>query len=166
MDMGTGLVLSAELMDKIDDVLAELLNKAQASYIILADISGQLISKIGKKRNLDPTIISALTASNMAATTEIAKQVGEKVPFKMVFHEGEKHNIYLSGVGSSFLLAVVFEVSVQIGLVRLYTKEAGKKLLPLAEKFEGLQQSTGQMIDDEFNDALAAELDGLSNEKS
>jgi len=47
--MGTNLVLPVELMDEIDKVLAELMNKAQASYIILADISGQLISKIGKR---------------------------------------------------------------------------------------------------------------------
>lgn len=84
----------------------------------------------------------------------------------MLFHEGERQNIYLSGVGTSFMLVVVFEASVQIGLVRLYAREANKKLHPLAEKFEDSQQSAGQVISDEFNDALAAELDGLSNEKS
>lgn len=87
--MSTSLVLTAELMDKIDDVLAELLSKAQASNIILADISGQLINKIGKKDNLDPTIMSALTAGTMATTTEIAKQIGEKIPSRCFSMKGK-----------------------------------------------------------------------------
>jgi len=157
--MTSGLVLPADLMDEIDRILAHLQHKTQAGCVLLADISGQLISKQGQMRDVDPVILAALTAGNMAATAEIARQINEKTPFKLLFHEGERQNIYLSNVGGSFLLVVAFNVTVQIGLVRLFTRQAVKQLVPLAEEFEALQAQPGEAIDADFGDALAIEME-------
>jgi predicted regulator of Ras-like GTPase activity (Roadblock/LC7/MglB family) len=157
--MTSGLVLPADLIDEIDRVLVHLQHKTQAGCILLADISGQLISKQGEMKDIDPVILAALTAGNMAATAEIARQISEKAPFKLLFHEGERQNIYLSGVGDSFLLVVAFDATVQIGLVRLFTRQAVKQLLPLAKEFEALQAQPGEAIDADFGDALAIAME-------
>lgn len=153
--------MPADLMDEIDRILAHLQHKTQAGCILLADISGQLISKQGQMKDVDPVILAVLTAGNMAATAEIARQIREKAPFKLLFHEGERQNIYLSSVGDSFLLVVAFDVTVQIGLVRLFARKAVKQLLPLTEEFEALQAQPHEVVDADFGDALAAEMENV-----
>ncbi len=157
--MMKGLVLPADLMDEIDRVLNQLQGKTQAACILLADISGQLIGQQGSINHVDTDIFSALIAGSMAATAEIARMLGEGERFKLLFHEGERQNLHLAKVGDSFLLVVVFNTTVQIGLVRLYTRQAIQQLLPLAEEFETLQAQPGEAIDADFGDALAAEME-------
>lgn len=156
--MSSGFILSADLKEKIDSVLDMLQRKTQANNIVLADISGQLISQTGTLDQLEIHHFAALAASNMAATTEMAKMVGERKRFKLLFHEGENKNVYLSNVGDSFLLVVIFSPNVQIGLVRLYTKQAVDRLVPLGEHFEELQSPLTNVVSDEFGDALAEEM--------
>lgn len=159
--MDSSLILSADLKDGIDSVLGMLHRKTQANCILLADISGQLISQTGTLEQLEANHFAALAASNMAATTEMAKMVGEKKRFKLLFHEGEQKNVYLSNVGDSFLLVVVFSASVQIGLVRLYTKQAVERLVPLGEEFEKLQPQLDEAVSVEFGSALSEEMNNV-----
>lgn len=165
--MATISLLPPEMADRIEYVLAQLHGKTQADCVLLADISGQLISQYGTLGHLkvEATYFSALAASDMAATAEMAKMVGEKKRFKLLFHEGERQNVYLSNIGDSFLLVVVFNPTVPIGLVRLYTTQATKKLLPLGEEFETLQTQPGEVIDAGFGDALANELESAFGER-
>jgi len=156
--MTFGLVLPADLLGEIEGVLAHLQKRAQAMCILLADISGQLISMQGQMSDRNATILATLTAGNMAATAEMARRIGEETPFKLLFHEGEWQNIYLSNVGDSFLLAVVFDKKVQIGLVRLFTRQAVKQLLPLAKEFETARTQPRGIIAADFGDILAAEM--------
>jgi predicted regulator of Ras-like GTPase activity (Roadblock/LC7/MglB family) len=162
--MADKVVIPPALMTKITKILSQLLEKTQACCVLLADISGQLICQQGFTKTFDPVILSALTASNMAATAEIARQIGEETPFKLMFHEGDDQNIYLSNVAGSFLLVVLFSTKVQIGLVRLFTGQAVKNLLPLAAEFEKVQKTQGRIVDDEFGQALSTEIESLFGE--
>jgi len=157
--MAIGFLLPPEVADRIDYILAQLYYKTQGSCVLLADVSGQLIGCQGPRVRFDTTIFSALAASDMAATAQMARLVGEEKPFELHFHEGERQNVYLSNMGESFLLAVVFDKTVQIGLVRLFARQAIKQLLPLAEEFETLQAQPGEAIDADFGDALADALE-------
>ncbi len=159
--MTSGLVVPADLVEDIEGVLAHLQSKTQAGCILLADIGGQLIATQSTREDVDPVILSALTASNMAAATEIARQIGEEKAFKLLFHEGERQNSYLSGVGDSFLLVVIFDQKVQLGLVRLFTKQAVKQLIPLAERFETVQAQPRPPVDNDFGAVLADELENV-----
>lgn len=151
--------LTSEQMDRINHILKQLYIKSQASCILLADISGQLISLMGRKEDIDPVIVAALTASDMSATAELARQIGEESPFKLLFHEGERQNLYLSGVGDSFIMIVIFKTTVPIGLVRIFTKQAIQQLLPLADEFEALLKRPAQTVTESFGHSLAEELD-------
>ena len=152
------VVLNGRQYDAITKVLSELATKTKASAILFADMSGQLISQRGKTDEMNTTVLSALAASDFAATSEMAKLVGEEAKFKLLFHEGDKRNVYLSNVGDDFFLVVVFDVSVTLGLIRIYTKKAIEDLTNALEEQEE-DQDAGEMIDSDFSTLLGDALD-------
>ncbi len=152
------IILTAIQFDEITKVLTELASKTKASTILLANISGQLITQRGNTEDMNTQILSALAASDFAATSEMAKLVGEDAKFKLLFHEGEKRNVYLSNVGDNFFLVVVFDVSVTLGLVRIYTKKAIQNLLNVFETTEQGEDASA-IIDQDFSSMLGDMLD-------
>jgi len=153
------VILSGNQYEGITKTLADLATKTKASAILFADMSGQLISQRGNTENMNTTVLSALAASDFAATSEMAKLVGEEAKFKLLFHEGEKRNVYLSNVGDNFFLVVVFDVSVTLGLIRIYTKKAIEDLNNvLADESEDVG-SDERLIDSDFSSLLGDALD-------
>lgn len=153
------VILNGKQYEAITKVLSELAIKTKASAILFADMSGQLISQRGHTEDMNTTVLSALAASDFAATSEMAKLVGEEAKFKLLFHEGEKRNVYLSNVGDDFFLVVVFDVSVTLGLIRIYTKKAIEDLLTALEEEGEEGETTEKMIDDDFSSLLGDALD-------
>lgn len=152
------VILNGKQYDLITKILTELATKTKASAILFADMSGQLISQRGNTENMNTTVLSALAASDFAATSEMAKLVGEEAKFKLLFHEGEKRNVYLSNVGDNFFLVVVFDVSVTLGLIRIYTKKAIEDLGNILED-DSDSGEEGTMIDSDFSSLLGDALD-------
>lgn len=152
------VILNGKQYDAITKVLSELAIKTKASAILFADMSGQLISQRGKTDEMNTTVLSALAASDFAATSEMAKLVGEEAKFKLLFHEGEKRNVYLSNVGEEFFLVVVFDVSVTLGLIRIYTKKAIEDLNKALEDETDTPQAS-DIIDSDFSTLLGNALD-------
>jgi predicted regulator of Ras-like GTPase activity (Roadblock/LC7/MglB family) len=159
--MGQSFILPGTQADQIQAILDELLMRVRATYVFVADISGQLIMARGRAGATNIAELAALTASNMAATTEIAHRIGETQGFRLLFHEGERENIYLSHVGDSFLLAVVFGSQVPIGLVRLFSKRAVDALSALVGAYEDAVNSVPSVMEADFTAALEQELDHL-----
>lgn len=153
------VILNGNQYDGITKILSELATKTKASAILFADMSGQLISQRGNTENINTTVLSALAASDFAATSEMAKLVGEEAKFKLLFHEGEKRNVYLSNVGNDFFLVVIFDVSVTLGLIRIYTKKAIEDLTNTLEDDSGDDQVDDQIIDSDFSSLLGDALD-------
>jgi predicted regulator of Ras-like GTPase activity (Roadblock/LC7/MglB family) len=152
------IILNAKQFDDITKILSELAAKTKASTILLADISGQLITQRGNTDDINTAILSALAASDFAATSEMAKLVGEDAKFKLLFHEGEKRNVYLSNVGDNFFLVVVFDVSVTLGLVRIYTKKAIQNLMGVFESSDS-DEDAKKVLDQDFSSMLGDMLD-------
>jgi predicted regulator of Ras-like GTPase activity (Roadblock/LC7/MglB family) len=153
------VILNGKQYEVITKVLTELATKTKASAILFADMSGQLISQRGNTEEMNTTVLSALAASDFAATSEMAKLVGEEAKFKLLFHEGEKRNVYLSNVGDDFFLVVVFDVSVTLGLIRIYTKKAIEDLNAALEDSSGDAGDDEKVIDSDFSTLLGNALD-------
>jgi predicted regulator of Ras-like GTPase activity (Roadblock/LC7/MglB family) len=157
--MARGLYLPRDLMDEIERVLGQLQQKTQVTCVLLADVGGQLICTTGQASGFDAASVAALTASDMSATAELARQLGEAKPFRIHFHEGEQRHLYLADVGGSLLLVVVFETRVPIGLVRVFTERAARELLPLTHRYETSLEQAGQLVSEAFDESLLDELD-------
>jgi len=145
----------------IKKYLGELFSKTRAKAVLFADMAGQLIGERGDTAEMNTTVLSSLAAGDFAATAEIAKLVGEGDRFKLHLHEGERKNVYLTHVGEQFFLIIIFDANVALGMVRVYTKKAVESILAIVEEAAGNEGMTeADMIDEDFGNLLAAELDG------
>mgnify|MGYP001056944470 CR=1 FL=1 len=159
--MRTGLVLPEKLAKQIDCILVELYRKTGAGCVLLADITGQLIGAEGQVQNIDPVLVSALAAGDVAAMAELTRQIGEESPHGSFLHEGEKKSVYLFNVADSFILIVIFQADTPVGLMRLFVRRAAERLHPLTAEFEDLMGSPRQVANTAFSTTLAHELDSI-----
>jgi len=156
---GQSIVLSGEMYKSISEILSELATKTRARTIIFADMNGHPITQRGSTADINISNMSALAAGDFSATAEIAKIIGEKQQFKFIFHEGEKHNVYLSNVGDNFLLILIFDSQTALGMIRIYTKRAIDALHQLLESAKEDEKKGSQFVDVDFNKYLNEELD-------
>jgi len=157
--MKTGISLPAELAEQIERILADLHRRTGAECILLADISGQLITAQGQMRAIDPVLVAALAAGDVAALTELARQFGEENPHGSFLHEGEDKSCYLFSIAHSFILIVIFSSDTLIGLMRLSVRRAAERLYPLTTEFEEIMNQSTQALTGDFGATLARELD-------
>lgn len=124
---GQQLVMYEEEFKEITGILDKLTKEANAKVVFLVDKNGQLIASAGETERIDATSLASLTAGNIAATSGLAKLIGEK-EFSILFHEGEKENIHISLVGQRVILVVIFDRRSSLGLVRLRVKKSSEEL--------------------------------------
>jgi len=168
--MNESLVVPDTLSEELEGILRQLYQKTDATAVLLADVSGQLIAIEGEGELMDPVIVAALSGGQLAAIQELARQVGDPDPLGALFYEGDHKRIALLDVGGSFVLIVVFEPEVPMGLVRHYATRSVTALDALREEFEQWMRSAAPLFalqeneegeDDalDFNTALDNALD-------
>jgi predicted regulator of Ras-like GTPase activity (Roadblock/LC7/MglB family) len=159
--MAANIALPIDLAEQIERILADLYQKLENACILLADVSGQLVATQGTMRSVAPATVAALAAGDMAAMTELARQIGEENPHGSFLHEGEDKNIYLFNVAGSFILIVIFRNNIPIGMVRLLVRRTAECLHPFVAEFDELMSHVSQGPDDDFGASLAQELDDM-----
>ncbi len=157
--MKQGLHLPEEMLERIDYILAHLAEKAHTECIVLADISGQVISLQGIMDEGTPAVVAALAAGDVAAMAELSNRIGESDPHGSFFHEGETKSIYLHNIAGSFILIVIFRSETPIGLVRLFAKRAVEQLLPITDEFEEIMGPPADYSPEDFRKGITQELD-------
>ena len=120
-------ILFDEEFRQIKDVIARLKADAQSKVVFIVDKNGQQIAAQGDMEQLDTTSLASLTAGNVAATDGLARLIGER-EFPVLFHEGERDNVYISVVGQRVILVVIFDERSSLGLVRLRVRKANAEL--------------------------------------
>lgn len=153
--------LSIEQAEAIDTCLERMAYESEASCIILADVTGQLISERGKTAGVNTQVLSALAAGELSATQEMARLIGERARFSLLLHEGEERSVYLSPVGKMMLLIVVFDGRTPIGLVRIILKNAVEELGPILNRPATQKDGAtfGEALSDDFARRLEDEMD-------
>jgi predicted regulator of Ras-like GTPase activity (Roadblock/LC7/MglB family) len=149
--------LSIKQAEAIDACLERMAYESEASCIILADVTGQLISERGRVEGINTQVLSALAAGELSATQEMARLVGERARFNLMLHEGEERSVYLSPVGKKMLLIVVFDGKTPIGLVRIILKNAVEELGPILER--PVQQQGDEDFSETLNGDFAQQLE-------
>ncbi len=128
----SNLVVSPEALDSIQVRLRQLVQETSAAGAMLLDRSGQIISISGDFRGREVTSLGALLAGNFASALEIARLLKEH-QFKMCFQQGEREHVLTSRVGERCLLTVLFQLSTQLGLVKLLSAQAAEDLALVVE---------------------------------
>jgi predicted regulator of Ras-like GTPase activity (Roadblock/LC7/MglB family) len=152
-------MLSTETFNKVNEILQELVTSTRSDFALFCDANGNPITHHGKQHVVNLSGLSALAAGNFAATAEMARVIGEKEGFKFIFQEGERRNFYLCNVSFNFLLAIIFDKAVALGLVRIFANKAVENLKSVLDKAAQAEEKASDFIDSEFGLLLGKELD-------
>ena len=155
----TPFILQEHQFSRIKSILARLCVECAARAVFLIDRDGQPIAFHGDIGDMDTTSFASLAAGNVAATSSMAKLIGEDA-FPAVVHEGERESIFISIIGRSLLVVVFDERSTQ-GLVKIRSKRASHDVAALLDEatkdsadFRVNQNSFFSEITDEDIDSL------------
>ena len=145
---------------KIVAVSARLARDANAKGVFVVDQAGQLIAETGELRGIDSTSLASLTAGCIAATSGLAKIVGEE-EFPIHFHQGQRDNLHITLVGSRMILVVIFDERSSLGLVRLRVKKAGAELARIFEEIRKKSEQQSAQGGSPFAEITDEDIDNL-----
>ncbi len=131
-----------EEMSEINATLRGFLQRAKANAAFLVDKDGHLITREGADDRMDIDAICGLVAGAFAATKHMALILGEE-GFLNLFHQGKRANIQVTLIGNRTILAVVFDDTTTIGMVRLYLAEAANALTTIFKRIAQKQEAAG-----------------------
>ncbi len=152
-------ILQEDQFQRLKHVLERLCAECAARVVFLVDRDGQTIAFHGEIGDMDTTSFSSLAAGNVAATSSMAKLIGEDV-FPSVFHEGERESIFISVIGRS-LLVVVFNERSTLSLVKLRTKRGSFEVAAILD--EAVSQSANYKLNNNsfFSEITDEDIDSL-----
>ncbi len=155
----TPVVIHENQFHKLKTILARLCVECAARAVFLVDRDGQPVAHHGEIGDMDTTSFSSLAAGNVAATSSMARLIGEDV-FPAVIHEGERESIFISVIGRS-LLAVVFDERSTLGLVKLRTKRASHEVAAIFD--DVMRDSEKQKLEQNsfFSEITDDDIDSL-----
>lgn len=155
----TPFILQEHQFHRLKTVLERLRVECAARVVFLIDRDGQPIAFHGEIGDMDTTSFASLAAGNVAATSSMAKLIGEDT-FPSVFHEGERESIFISIIGRA-LLVVVFDERSTLSLVKIRTKRGSFDVAAILDEatedsanFRVNQNSFFSEITDEDIDSL------------
>lgn len=111
----------------LSDYLEAFRAAAGAMDVLLVDVSGHLIEERGTPDSYDPSIVSVLLASGMAAAVEMAQVLEHTGGTSIFLHEGAKFDLYAATISEDIVIALVFDRgqgNPRIGTVYLRLKRA------------------------------------------
>jgi predicted regulator of Ras-like GTPase activity (Roadblock/LC7/MglB family) len=107
------------LQTQLDHLLAE----AEGRTAVLMDSAGRLLTLAGDSPRFDLTTFVSLMAADFCATRELARMLGEE-QFQSVAHQGEEVSLYLTQVTPGTILAMLYDRTSTLGLVRYCVRRA------------------------------------------
>src|SRR5215470_14208960 len=128
--------LIEEDVQRLDEILRELLAQTDAATALVIDKGGFLICNCGDGDQFDLTTIAALASGAYMANQTIANLVHE-TNFNSVYQQGEKHSMFVMSVDDYCMLVVIFRAQVSVGVVKYFSGPATARI---AEQLQVAQQ--------------------------
>jgi hypothetical protein len=155
----TGVFIFPSQIAEIEKEMNSLRENIPAKFILLVDVSGQVVTVIGDHAGVDTTALGSLIAGDLAASQEIARITGEFQDFQLIMREGEKTHIAISEAGPVLTFMVQFSKEVPLGWARRLIQKTARDLGTIMQKPPEDQEAeepviSGDGLSDLFNDAL------------
>lgn len=126
--MATLPILTVQAAERLLTTLEEYLEKSEASYAMVIDRGGIILSQHGSlPGGADATVLAALSAGSFAATRELAMRVGEP-DCNALYQQGTQSHILISAVDGDLALVTVFGPRTTVGLVKFYSAKTIKTI--------------------------------------
>ena len=127
---------------RIHGVLERLMADAGCAAVLLIARGGEMLAAAGGARALDMVGVAALAANGFGATAPLAQLLGEH-EFSAVIHEGARQSLHVSAIDGATILLVVFDERTTVGMVRVFAREAARKVSAILDEARGPGRATG-----------------------
>lgn len=128
----------------MDESLAQLLERSEATAALIIDKGGPLIGQRGDLERYDTTTIAALAAGSFSATQAIAERCGE-INFSSIYQQGDHTSMLFRNIDENLLLIVLFRAALSVGAIKYYADVAVERV---AEQIQRAQQrAPGETVD-------------------
>ena len=147
----------------MNDALDALIAKAHVRYALVVDAKGFVLAHrealwAPKPPALDS--IATLIAGNAAATSALAKLMGEQ-NFTELVQQGASIGLFITQLNEEVFLSVVYDNTTQIGKVKLFAKKAIEDVAPHLEKLQPVEATAGMGFGNDFASSANSLLDDL-----
>lgn len=163
MHLRSGITIYTEQATHTNQVLIHLLQTIPARFVLLCDVTGQLISARGEHQQADLVALGSLVAGDLAASQEIARLTGEYQAYQIILREGENSHTFIAEAGNYLALMVQIPQDVPLGWARVTIQQAIRRLAQIMESAEQQAaavptdftlETEGEELSDMFGDAL------------
>lgn len=155
----SGLTLYPSQQKNIEKILTELTRQISAHFILLADVSGQIIATRGDEQDkIDLIGLGALVVSDLAASHEIARLTRQYQADQMVFREGQTIHTLTCEAGYHLALMVQISTDTPLGWARMIIRKVARDLGNIANT---PPPDEGQFI--ESSSEFSVQEDGLAD---
>jgi predicted regulator of Ras-like GTPase activity (Roadblock/LC7/MglB family) len=128
-NLRSGLVLYPTHYQTIDQILLELVQKIPARFVLLTDVTGQVVSAHGDQSQIDLVALGSLIAGDLAASQEIARLTGQYQSYQLILREGLLSHTFITEAGQQFVLFVQTPGDTPLGWARMLIRR-GPSALP------------------------------------
>jgi predicted regulator of Ras-like GTPase activity (Roadblock/LC7/MglB family) len=144
-------IVTIEAAEDLLAILEDFLDKSEASFALIIDRGGTILSQHGDiPESTDTTIVAALAAGSFAATKELASRVGES-EFSALYQQGGQYHILMNAVDDDFVLVTVFGPKTTVGLVRFYSSRALARIAALIRELRSTARMTPVFSEHDVN---------------
>lgn len=149
-------------MKRVQERLAELLERSRARYSLVVDRKGFVIlhaAAIDAPKPPSFDSLATLVASNHSANAAIAKLFGADT-FREVVQQGDEVGTYVEELGPDALLVVVFGADAALGRVKIHAHRSAEEI---RHELAGLrsEDAPALTLDEAWSASTEKLLDGL-----
>lgn len=159
--MNARVVIFEEEQQQLQEICERLNTEALARAVFLIDKNGQILVTCGDTAEIDTTSLASLVAGTTAATSSLARLIGEE-EFPAHYHQGVRDNLHVSSLDEEHILSVIFDHRSSLGLVRLRVKRASERLHEVLLRVAERQSEAGD--NSVFDDLTEDDIDNLFND--
>lgn len=143
-DLRSGLTLYPPQQEAIETILTDLLQQAPAHFILLADVTGQIVSTRGERGQINLIALGSLVAGDLAASQEIARLTGQYQDYQMILREGSTTHTFICEAGFHLALLVQVTIDTPLGWARMVIRQAAHKLTDIITEAEAEAEAAAQ----------------------
>lgn len=170
----SGLSLTGKQADAIFEVLSQTLQHIPARFILVSDVSGQVVGALGDYNKANLLAISSLMVGDLAASQEIARLTGEYHDQQIVLREGKKARTLIAEAGNYLAIFVQVSNEVPLGWARINVLQMAQHLTQIEQEVEATNEpaapTSAPMLDlglpegDDLSDLFDSALDEIWQE--
>lgn len=165
----SGITIYPSQDKAIRQTLGELVQKTPAHFVLLVDVTGQVVSVQGEyNSNTDLVALGSLVAGDLSASQEIARLTNQYQDCQMVLRQGQTIHTFIVEAGHHLALLIQISDQVPLGWARMLIQKTAHRLGDIVvtpptdvERAQATEQKDQILNQEELPDLFKDALDGL-----